>query len=1089
MAGGKSCFAAAKPDKSLFQEKAKVAAPTQITDKPSTGPAPLKVAPVSMITGYANAAKSGLAQTSHINTLTVRKQNAARSQVAQHTVSHPGSFANVAAGPAPGSIPAFWKVQEPKKKSNARETSSSSNSAKSLASMNTSQTSAPLISTKGPKHVPANNKKPSWPFTLTMVAPKGVPAPREPSKSTQPSDEFMTATALREIDDAKVLNSAVFGCSKETQDLRRSATSSSPLISPEAGKPIKAIEQPEPTPAPASSPEKSKATSPSKSMKKPASPTKKSSANNGPSVKLAGKGGATNLSAPVLPASSSQPAKTTAITKKSYYDMAATVQSAPSDKAENETNALVPQPKTTQQLVATEKKSQRKNKKKGTKSMETAATLPTLTPKTADVPKKTDHKKVDVKDAARTKADVTNALNKGSKFTPVATPAVASNVGSVSISAETTQLANDVSTPTLDDAVLNESTQGMPTSPNLFSNDSNISLDAAAQSDAQDASVTPKKARKNKKSGAQRKKEKKARTPEEAASIAAAQAAAVRVQKIPQQIAIIKGLAESDAADRELPTDVYDLQDIADRDDEDVMALNKQRAEESLREALHLNAAKPDGERVMIKNLPSYMWYFDACAQPILQDRAAKILKVMNATSLKATAKQMQMAKEKDVKMKLAIADDQVPTTWTSILPENGFNFGTSSLSGHSIVSILPPVAASYDFGNATDTPIVFGASTASPEIEKLEPTKLETIELEVTESESIELESTELEVSKSISSIVQAIETSESEDTTTDTDTDTSLASEEESSPIDDESEPVATQDKIFEPLAATTENMGFFKTGTALVLAVADEESYAESKITEPYMAVAVYHGSSLPVVTSAPPASPDKIALEMPQIALATEDLKAFAPALPRPVFGAFVAPKTGMDIPLRDSVIRLVAYIGTIQNVPDRVPATFHLSATPTHEPAQLERTLTVYTAPQAVPIVRRPDNPHRIINTQIGIVMLGDFLRQLYSPVAPTYTIMELVEAFLAMSNFERVFLDVDAAHPYSAIQVRNYKHLQSRVMIGSIKLCDFLAAMRLNEDGDVTLRALVNGWEACAVEDVKAEDLHMQVKEAIEEEL
>ncbi|KAH4225118.1 hypothetical protein HBI06_024150 [Parastagonospora nodorum] len=1067
MARGKSDFAAAKPDKSFFQEKAKVAAPTQITDKPSTGPAPVKVAPVSMVTGYANAANSGLAQTSHINTLTVWKQNAARSQVAQPTVSHPGSFTNVAAGPAPGSIPAFWKVQEPKKKSNARKTSSSSNSAKSLASMNSSQTSAPLISPKGPKPVPANNKKPSWPFTLTMVAPKGVPAPREPSKSTQPSDDFMTAAALREIDDAKVLNSAAFGCAKKTQESRRSTTSSSSVSSPEAAKPIKAIEQPEATPAPAPYREKSKATTPSKSVKKPTSPTKKSSANNGPSIKLAGNGGAAHLLAPILPASSSQPAKATAITKKSYSDMVATVSSAPSDKAEKEANALAAQPKTTQQLVATEKKSQRKNKK-GVKSTDTAATLPISTPKTADFPKKTDHKKVDVKDATHTKVDVTNTLKNGDKSTPVATPAVASNVGSVSVSAETTQLANDVSTPTLDDAVLDDFAQ-----------------DAAAQSDAQDASATLKKARKNKKSGAQRKKEKKVRTPEEAASIAAAKAAAARVQKIPQQIAIIKGLAESDAADRELPMDVYDLQDIADRDEEDVMALNKQRAEESLRKSLHANAAKPDGERVMIKNLPSYMWYFDACAQPILQGRAAKILKVMNATSLKATAKQMQMAKEKDMKMKLAIADDQVPKTWNSILPENGFNFGTSSLSGHSIVSVLSPVAASYDFGNATDTPIVFGASTALPEIEKLEPTKLETIELEVTESESIDLESTELDVSKSTASIVQVIETSESDDTTTDTDT--SLASEEESSPIDDESKPVAIQDKIFEPLAATTENLGSFKTGTALVLAVADEESYAESKINEPYMAVAIYHGFGLPVVASAPPASPDKIALEMPQIALTTEDLKAFAPALPRPVFGPFFARKTVMDIPLQDSAIRLVAYIGTLRHVPDGLPANFHRSATPAHEPAQLERTVTVYTAPQAVPIVRRPDNPHRIINTQIGIVMLGEFLRQLHSPVAPTYTIMELVEAFLAMSNFERVFLDVGAAHPYSAIQVRNYKHLQSRVMIGSIKLCDFLAAMKLNDDGDVTLRALVNGWEACAVEDVKAEDLHMQVKEAIEE--
>jgi len=1077
MAGGKSYLAAAKPNKSFFQENAKVVAPAPVTDKTSTGPAPIKVAPVSMTAAYANAAKSGMAQTSYTNKLAVWNKNAAPSLAAQPTVSAPGSFAHVAASRAPDVIPTAWK-KDSKNKSTARAPSPSSDSVKSTATK---------ISTKGPKPVPVNNKKPvratakSSGDSYKMVIPQGMPVARSPSTPLQAPVEFMTATARREMEDAKVWGSAgFFGGEHNTKASRLSSSYSSSASSPEAAKASKAVEQPQSPVLTLSDVPKS--TKQTKFVEKPALSSEKASSKNAASIKLTGNGGAAHLAAPVSAPSSAQPKKNTGA--KSYSQMAASVPSVPIKKAEDENKALVPQPKTEQQLVATEKKSQRKNKKKGSKSTETVAS-PSV-PQTVDTTKK-----VHVKDAAPTLA-----------LTPT--------TGSVSITSGHIQVAEIASTPAKENVVFTESAQGMPITSRFSSNQSNFCVDPTLESGAQDAPVATKTGRKHKKSGAQRKKEKKARTPEQVDAIAAANASADLEKKIATQIATIKALAESDAARRELPMRYYDILYVASRDNEDVMALNKQRAEEALRAALLENAAKEAGHCVKVADLSSYMWFYDACAQPVIQSRAAELLETADSDSQvesiasppQGTVKQRQMAKKKDIKLRMAIAEDGMSETSPSVLPEelslaaptDSFSFGTSPLPGVSVVSVLPPLTASYKFGLAPTTPIVFGASNVSPEIEKLAPTELDTTELQVAEAELTELEvseSTSLNAvaNQSTTTIITTAETSESNGVTTDTDTNTSLDSDEGPSPTDDQSELSTTHEKIFEPLSATTQNVGSFKTGTGLVLAVDDEVSYAASKVTETSMPVAIYHGSDLPVFASALSAPADKNPLEISQIVFTTEDLKAFVPVLPLSVFGPVVAPKTGLDIPTPHTALRLAAYIGTLRNVPDGLPGTLDLPAAPVHEPAQLEHTVTVYAPPQAAPITHHADTPHRIINTQIGIVMLGEFLRQLYSPVAPTYTIMELVEAFLAMSNFERVFLDVGDAHPYSANQVRNYKHLQSRVMIGSIKLWDFLAALKLNENGDVTLRALVDGWAACAIEDAKAEDLHMQVKEAMEEDM
>lgn len=227
-----------------------------------------------------------------------------------------------------------------------------------------------------------------------MVVPQGMPAAHSPSTPLQAPAGFITATARREMEDAKVWGGAgFFGGANNTKESRLPSSSSSSASSPEAAKPTKAVEQPQfPVLTPSDVP---KSTKQIKSVEKPALSTEKASSKNAASIKFTGNGGAAHLSATVSPPSSAQPSKNTGA--NSYSNIAASIPSVPIKKAEDENKALAPQPKTTQQLVATGKKSQRKNKKKGAKSTETAAS-PSVT-ETVDTTKN-----IDVKEAVVTLA-------------------------------------------------------------------------------------------------------------------------------------------------------------------------------------------------------------------------------------------------------------------------------------------------------------------------------------------------------------------------------------------------------------------------------------------------------------------------------------------------------------------------------------------------------------------------------------------------------------------------------------------------------------------------------------------------------------
>lgn len=415
--------------------------------------------------------------------------------------------------------------------------------------------------------------------------------------------------------------------------------------------------------------------------------------------------------------------------------------------------------------------------------------------------------------------------------------------------------------------------------------------------------------------------------------------------------------------------------------------------------------------------------------------------------------------------------------TWTSVSPENGLNFGTSSLPGVPVVSVLPRLAPNYKFGLASTTPIVFGESTASPEIEKLEPTELETTKLEVTESESPKLEvseSTSLNAvaNQSTATIITTAESSESDDITTDTDA--SLASDEEWVSTDNDSTPDTIQEKIFEPLAVTIENVSSFKTGTALVLAVAGEKLYAQSrvdvihdKVTEPSMALTQYHGT---------PSDSSETALEAIQVCLTTKAPDAFVPALPLASRGSLFALQAAFDIHMIDRPLRLAAYL--------MLPPQLQTGDASIDTPSKDELRVTLFTPPETT----RPFCG-RLINIQIGIVMLGESLRATTNRLANSFTVLELIDAFLHIANYEIEALDLGQVHRVNAVAVRNYKYLQNRVIIGSIKLSDFLALISFDVNGVALAHSVIEVWKLCAERDEDADVFNTKREASVSGEL
>lgn len=107
-------------------------------------------------------------------------------------------------------------------------------------------------------------------------------------------------------------------------------------------------------------------------------------------------------------------------------------------------------------------------------------------------------------------------------------------------------------------------------------------------------------------------------------------------------------------------------------------------------------------------------------------------------------------------------------------------------------------------------------------------------------------------------------------------------------------------------------------------------------------------------------------------------------------------------------------------------------------------------------------------------------MLGEFLRSTTDPLANSYTMMELIEAFITMSSFEREELDTGRAHTYTPAMVRNYKYLQNRIYIGSIKLSEFLAMIKFDRDNVATAHDVIEVWKECAEKDEGADVFNTQ---------
>jgi hypothetical protein len=122
-------------------------------------------------------------------------------------------------------------------------------------------------------------------------------------------------------------------------------------------------------------------------------------------------------------------------------------------------------------------------------------------------------------------------------------------------------------------------------------------------------------------------------------------------------------------------------------------------------------------------------------------------------------------------------------------------------------------------------------------------------------------------------------------------------------------------------------------------------------------------------------------------------------------------------------------------------------------------------------------------PTRRISTQIGIVTLHEFLLALHLPSAQFYTMTELIEAFIAMSSYEREELDFGSVHKLDAATVQSNRRLQHRILIGSIKLIEFLKEVRFGTAHVAKAHAVVEAWEMCARRDQEAEELDERLGE------
>jgi hypothetical protein len=152
------------------------------------------------------------------------------------------------------------------------------------------------------------------------------------------------------------------------------------------------------------------------------------------------------------------------------------------------------------------------------------------------------------------------------------------------------------------------------------------------------------------------------------------------------------------------------------------------------------------------------------------------------------------------------------------------------------------------------------------------------------------------------------------------------------------------------------------------------------------------------------------------------------------------------------------------------------------ATPSHaehatpSPARPSKATVLSKKPRRIPRApstpeqRKQRGPYRL-NYLIGISPLRELLMELADPYARTYTKAELIGAFVALSSRERDRLDIGFPHSWTAEGVLNNERLANRIMLGSIRLSEYLDEIAFDERGIAQKSDVLGAWRDLATQD------------------
>jgi hypothetical protein len=356
--------------------------------------------------------------------------------------------------------------------------------------------------------------------------------------------------------------------------------------------------------------------------------------------------------------------------------------------------------------------------------------------------------------------------------------------------------------------------------------------------------------------------------------------------------------------------------------------------------------------------------------------------------------------------------------------------------------------------------------------------------------------------------------DTSESDDISFRSEESDSSATEDESLPdaIVEKEEPCWVLTKFHDPLVPTPQTITVQLLSRQQCSLVTEIESMDDSNEEEqPCLALIKYHNSLLytTAVASSPlndaessPATKDAAepaivslptaAIEVLQIGIAFAVAVAVKLTTPFQSLRSQILPvKLGFDFDLPPNPLQLLDHQGsyntppalTLEAPPVKDAAARPVEdATPSHaehatpSPARPSKATVLSRKSRRIPRAtstpeqRKQRGPYRL-NYLIGISPLRELLMELADPYARTYTKAELIGAFVALSSRERDRLDIGFPHSWTAEGVLNNGRLANRIMLGSIRLSEYLDEIAFYEGGIAQKSDVLGAWRDLAAQD------------------